>query len=192
MIRTPILSISLLALPIFVGACISSEETGGANRASAPQPIFASIDTSHRAQQRPTPAVVDSTTKKLAAPAAAKKKVRTLPALRAKRDTVVASLAKRAKSSSPSAPSDTTRPTSGGYTIQLGAYKSSGNAFRAQHAIGEHYRDHDVFSKFDSLKNVYRVSIGQFATMKEAEAFRRQMLKEHPKEYSQSWVNYLK
>lgn len=122
--------------------------------------------------------------------AKARKQSRPVPRLRAKKDTIEVAVLTRSRSVS-AIPTDVVEESKGNYTIQLGAFRSASNALRVQRTTKGRYKDQVVLSEYDDGKKMYRISVGQFSTLKEASGFRRQIMKDFPGEYAQCWVNYI-
>ena len=75
------------------------------------------------------------------------------------------------------------------YTIQIGAFLDPQHAVRAQRLAREWFSDHPVFNQFEASLKLYRVSIGKFDARADAVALLKEMMKLHPKEYAECWVN---
>lgn len=173
--------VSLLVLPLLftLGACVSSEESGGAARATAPQPTTPLIDSTISAMTLEPPAKVSTTT-----PAQRKS-----PRVTTKRDTVQASVVRKDRTSSRSV-RPIQRPENPTYTVQVGAFRNAGNALRFQGTAKQRKPGFPVPNTYDPSDKLYRVSIGLFKMKREADSLRRELRQQFPKDYHDAWVIY--
>ncbi len=103
-------------------------------------------------------------------------------------DTLIAAVTKQSKiAGHSSSAADSARPRA--YTIQIGAFLDPQHAVRAQRLAREWFSDHPVFNQFEASLKLYRVSIGKFDARTDAMALLKEMMKLHPKEYAECWVN---
>jgi len=167
-------SIALVATFVLAG-CVSSEEAGSGKKLGTP---VTTQDLSDAARIR-----VDS--------------LRKADSLRAKRagftsqhDTLVASVTRTTKSG-PRAIKPIERPVDPAYTVQVGAFARTSNALRAQKLARDRYADLPIFNAFEPFDKLYRVRIGKFDTWLQADSLRKSMLKQHPNDYTDSWINYI-
>ena len=86
----------------------------------------------------------------------------------------------------PVAPSAAGLP-SGNYSVQIGAYKESANADRIVSLTKERFPN-TVYMFQDKTDNLFKVMIGDFATVEEGRKFRDDMAKAFPAEYQDAWV----
>ena len=73
------------------------------------------------------------------------------------------------------------------YSVQIGAFRELGNANRARKLAQDRYKK-PVFHFYEKGIKMYRVTVGDFATLKEAAKFLKKIQEAHPKEYKESWV----
>jgi len=73
------------------------------------------------------------------------------------------------------------------YSVQVGAFRELGNADRAKKLAQERYKK-PIFHFYEKGIKMYRVTVGDFASLKEAAAFLKKIQAAHPKEYQEAWV----
>jgi cell division septation protein DedD len=169
------LSAALVALPILIGACVSSEESGSGKKYATP---VATQDISESARAK-----VDS--------------LRRLDSLRAKRagftskhDTLVASVVRTTKFG-PRLVRAIERPANPAYTVQVGAFVRTDHALLAQKLAKERFADLPIFNYFEPFDKLYRVRVGKFDTWRQADSLKKSILRKYPKEYPDCWINYI-
>jgi cell division septation protein DedD len=103
-------------------------------------------------------------------------------------DTLSAAVTKQSKTVGHSSSSpDSAGPKA--YTVQIGAFTDPQYAVRAQRIAREWFTAYPVFNQFEASLKLYRVSIGKFEGREDAIALLKEMMKLHPKEYAECWVN---
>ena len=103
-------------------------------------------------------------------------------------DTLTAAVTKQSK---PAGRSSSTLDSASlkSYTVQIGAFTDPQHAVRAQRLAREWFTAYPVFNQFEASLKLYRVSIGKFEGRADAVALLKEMMKLHPKEYVECWVN---
>jgi cell division septation protein DedD len=173
---------AILGATLLAG-CISSEGTSpGGKSKEGPQQSVGPIDTS-----KPK-ATQDVSVQKKATGTQSKRASRSTK-FTAKHDTLKASLVRKTKPAQH--PAKIERPANPMFTVQIGAFQLPKNALRNQKKAKERFPKYAVYNNFSSKAKYYRVSIGKFATRREASTMRQQILKKYPKDYSACWVNYI-
>lgn len=177
------------AIFVFAG-CISSEGTGGGDHARTPVQILGPIDTTrhfiHRVVKQDTAKSPNAKIKAFPT----RNSLKTAPKFKSKQDTLKASVVvKKKPAARVSLPID--RSGHAGFTVQIGAFSGASNALRAQKNAKSRFAKQPVFNKYIAKAKMYRVSIGKFEDRKDAFAFRDEMKKQFPKEYTQCWINFL-
>jgi cell division septation protein DedD len=172
-------SLLLLALLVTLGACVSSEESGGTARATAPQPMIPPADTGTRLTPPDRPVQQQ----------AAVSRTRKTPKVTTKRDTVQASVVRRSRPAARKVRA-IQRPANPNYTVQVGAFSKAGNALRFQRTTKQRNPGLPVCNTYDASDKLYRVSVGLFKTKQEADRLRRELKKQSPKDYPDAWVIY--
>ena len=106
-------------------------------------------------------------------------------------DTIEAQVVTRHQTSSRSKapPKHTTKKKY--YSVQIGAFKVLSNADGAQKLAKKRFKK-PVYHFYDKAIKMYRVTVGNFLKIKDAFSFRKTLLKQHPKEYKDSWVAEMK
>lgn len=107
----------------------------------------------------------------------------------AKQDTVKASLIRKNKS--PLRLPKIERPANPAYTVQIGAFGLPKNALKNQKLAKSRFQKYPVYNNFYSRAKIYRVSVGKFSTLREAQTAKKEILKKYPKDYSKCWINYI-
>ncbi|MBI4429922.1 MAG: SPOR domain-containing protein [Ignavibacteriales bacterium] len=167
----------LIAGPLWLASCVSSEETGsGGDKAVQPQRTVTRIDTAQIQKQAETKAAEEL-----------KKSSRASARFTAKQDTVTASLMRKPKIT----PRPIVRPENPAYTVQIGAFGRAQNALRLQKIARERFASYVVLNNYAAVDKLYRVSVGKFDTRKEAAQLQREIMEKFPKDYSACWVNYI-
>jgi cell division septation protein DedD len=175
------------AASIFIG-CVSSEGTGGGDRARTPIQILGPIDTTRHFVHQFAKKDTLAQTKTKGKPSQAS--VKTAPKFKSKQDTLQASVVVRKKNSVRIAlPID--RKDHAGFTVQIGAFSGASNALRAQKTARSRFAAIPVFNKYIAKAKMYRVSVGKFEDRNGAFAFQDEMKKKFPKDYTQCWINFL-
>lgn len=166
--------------------CVSSEETGAADRASTPVQILGPIDTTRYIVRRDhtTRTNIDTVKKVTVKPR------KTAPNFKSKQDTVRASLVTKSKLRS-MAGIKIERPENPFFTVQIGAFSKATNALRAQKKAKERFVDEPVFNNYVKVANIYRVSIGRYIDQKKAFQLRDNLKQKYPHEYLSCWINYI-
>lgn len=77
------------------------------------------------------------------------------------------------------------------FSVQIGAFEKPENATSAQQRAKDRFTM-PVFSNFDPTSNLYKVSVGSFATREEALEFRNSIVRKYPDDYFDAWVVELK
>jgi cell division septation protein DedD len=77
------------------------------------------------------------------------------------------------------------------YMVQIGAFKNPQFASRTQTMARQRYHM-PVLNDYNTKHTLYQIRIGFFESRDAAQAFRVQMLQEHPQDYKDSWVVQLK
>ena len=174
-------------LSVALGACVSSEETGGASDPiPAPtKPVPAARDT-HLTQSK---ALSKTSADPIKRPVSSQSRVS--PKIKSRQDTVQTSLVKKSKPAARPSTIEVERPDNAMYTIQIGAFLQAPNALRNVKKTKERFPGQPVYNRFHKVSGFYRVSVGRFGEAKDAWAFRKEMLKKNPKEYATCWVNYI-
>jgi cell division septation protein DedD len=169
--------------------CISSEETGGGNRAKSPVQVVGSIDTIYREGRRDVQQ--DSLLQlKNNSNLFTEKSVRVAPKFKSKQDTVRASVIKKIKSSTHSR-IKIERPEHPIYTVQIGAFGQASNALRTQKKAKERFIHQPVYNKYVKSAQLYRVSVGRYKDRRDAFALADTMKEEYSKEYGRCWINFI-
>ncbi len=168
--------------------CVTSEEAGPGDRARSPQlapthPDTAGLAARHQAFQ-------DSLAKSRSDSVRTAVPKRSAPRFRTKQDTVRAAMVRKQRSS-PRISIPIVRPENPEYTVQIGAFTRASNAVRCQKVARTRYPEQQVINSFVSSAHLYRVSIGRFPDRRTADRFRRELMRTHPSEYAQCWVNYI-
>ena len=173
-----------LVVIIASAGCSTSEETGGSNRASQPEPeAFRSVE--------PPSQPVDTSTVRTVSPSTAGNESRVVPRVRSSQDTVKAATVRR-WSRPVKKPASLVKPPNAMYTVQVGAFGRAPNALGVQRLVKKHFGTLPVFNNFQAEDKLYRVSIGKFETRKEASELRRRLLRSDSTSYAQCWVTYIK
>ncbi len=168
--------------------CVTSEEAGPGDRARSPQlapthPDSAALAARHKAQ-------LDSLAKARTDSARTAVAKRSAPRFRTKQDTVRAAMVRKQRTS-PRISIPIIRPENPQYTVQIGAFTRASNAVRCQKLARTRYPEQQVINTFVSSAHLYRVSVGRFPDRRSADGFRRELMRTHPSEYAQCWVNYI-
>jgi cell division septation protein DedD len=74
-----------------------------------------------------------------------------------------------------------------GFTVQVGAFKDEANALRVKDNLTRRYHKR-VTEQFDGATKLYRVTVGEFATEKDASRFAAVVRKKYPREFGHAWV----
>jgi cell division protein FtsN len=74
------------------------------------------------------------------------------------------------------------------YAVQIGAFKDAQNASRAVERLAQRYAHATAAKQYDEALKLYRVTVGEFMTEKEALRFAAGLKKKYPREYSHAWV----
>ena len=174
-IRVKVLYYIALIVSLVLAGCVSSEEAGSGKKLGTP---VATQDLSESGRAR-----VDS--------------LRKADSLRAKRagftsqhDTLVASVLRTTKSGL-RAIKPIERPANPAYTVQVGAFARTDHALRAQKLAKDRFADLPIFNTFEPFDKLYRVRVGKFDTRLQADSLRKSILKQFPKDYTDSWINYI-
>ena len=77
------------------------------------------------------------------------------------------------------------------FMVQIGAFKDPQNASHIQTTARERFRM-PVLNDYHPQLTLYQIRIGFFETYEAAQAFRLRLIKEHPKDYNDSWIVQLK
>lgn len=77
------------------------------------------------------------------------------------------------------------------FTVQIGAFALPKNALRNQKLAKARFTKLPVYNNFYSRGRIYRVSVGKFATLREALAAKKDIVRKYPKDYSGCWINYI-
>ena len=86
---------------------------------------------------------------------------------------------------------DTTVLPPNKFTVQVGAFQSTGSADRTADLAGDRYT-RSIYTFFDETGGFYKVYIGIFNTKEEARRFRDRMAQQYPGDYRDAWVAELK
>jgi cell division septation protein DedD len=176
-VAAAVLSATLLA------GCISSEGTSpGGKSKQGPERSVGPIDTSRSA----APAQASVQKKGSGVPA---KHASRSTKFTGKQDTLKASLVRKNKAA-PRLPK-IERPANPAFTVQLGAFGLPKNALRNQKLAKSRFPKYSVYNNYYPRSKIYRVSVGKFATSREAVEAKKQILKKYPKDYSGCWINYI-
>lgn len=73
------------------------------------------------------------------------------------------------------------------YSVQIGAFRVLSNADRAQKLAKQRYKK-PVYHFYDKAIKMYRVTVGNYAKIKDAFVFLKTLQSKHPKEYKDAWV----
>lgn len=73
------------------------------------------------------------------------------------------------------------------YSVQLGAFRILSNADHAKRVAKERYKK-PIYHFYDKAIKMYRVTVGNFSTLKNGLSFLKEIQKKHPKEYKDAWV----
>ena len=173
-----VLSAALLA------GCVATEGTGstGGRSKEGPEKSIAPLDTTKAA-------IAQTTTSRKQATKSATKRPSRSTKFTAKQDTLKASLVRKSKPSFKLPKIE--RPANPAFTVQIGAFLRPNYALSNQKKTKSRFPKQPVFNNFDRQSKFYRVSVGKFMTRNEALAFRREILKKYPKDYSSCWINYI-
>jgi len=77
---------------------------------------------------------------------------------------------------------------SGGYAVQVGAYKMQDNADRVAELAKERFGK-QVYTYPDKTSGLFKVMVGNFITKDEARRFRDEMAQRFPSDYKDAWVS---
>jgi cell division protein FtsN len=81
-------------------------------------------------------------------------------------------------------------PTTGSYTVQVGAYKMQDNAERIASLAKDRF-NRGINVVYDTPTGLYKVMVGSFITKDDARQFRDQMVQQFPADYKDAWVSDL-
>lgn len=170
----------ILVLGGLVAGCTSAE-TGASNRATDPQREMVPPSVAE-----PTPQLVVRPETTVVAPRRAKP----VPRVRSSQDTVRAATARRTRPAVRTAP--IVKPPNAQYTVQVGAFHRASNALRLQRAVKRQFSTQPVYNDYHAADKLYRVSVGKFTKLSEANALRRRLVASDSTSYAQCWVTYKK
>ena len=87
-------------------------------------------------------------------------------------------------------PSTTTpsSPATGGFAVQVGAYRMQDNADRVAQLVKERFGK-QVYIYPDRVSGFYKVMVGNFALKDDARKFRDEMAQRFPSDYKDAWVS---
>lgn len=175
-----IVSTIVLAFAALMTGCTSAE-TGASNRATDPQREMVPPSV---AEPMPQTAARPETT------AVVTKRVRPVPRVRSSQDTVRAATARRTQPVVRTVP--LVKPPNAQYTVQVGAFRRASNALRLQRAVKRQFSTQLVYNDYQAVDKLYRVTVGKFAKLSEANALRRRLIASDSSSYAQCWVTYKK
>lgn len=175
-----IVSTVILVIAGSMTGCTSAE-TGASNRAIDPQREMVPPSV---AEPTPQQAVRPETT------AVATRRVRPVPRVKSSQDTVRAATARRTQPAVRTAP--LVKPPNAQYTVQVGAFHRASNALRLQRSVKRQFSTLPVYNDYHPVDKLYRVTVGKFAKLSEANALRRRLIASDSTAYGQCWVTYKK
>lgn len=175
-----IVSTVILVIAGSMTGCTSAE-TGASNRAIDPQREMVPPSV---AEPTPQQAVRPETT------VVATRRVRPVPRVKSSQDTVRAATARRTQPAVRTAP--LVKPPNAQYTVQVGAFHRASNALRLQRSVKRQFSTLPVYNDYHPVDKLYRVTVGKFAKLSEANALRRRLIASDSTAYGQCWVTYKK
>lgn len=107
--------------------------------------------------------------------------------LTAKDDTLYASIIQRSRSIV-AQPAEPVEPSDVAFTVQIGAFTNTEYAMRQAKRAKEQFGDIPVLNTFEIEDKLYRVSVGLFPTMEEANAFKILHRDRFAREYKDAWI----
>lgn len=107
--------------------------------------------------------------------------------LTAKDDTLYASIIQRSRSIV-TQPTEPTEPSEVAFTVQIGAFTNTEYAMRLAKRAKQQFGDIPVLNTFEIEDKLYRVSVGLFPTMEEANAFKILHRDQFAREYKDAWI----
>jgi hypothetical protein len=185
---TYIVNILFLAAVFSLLGCVSSEETGGGDRAISPVKVYGSIDSAHLAGSRYINQ--DSIRKLNNSFNISDQSLRAAPKLKSKQDTVRASIIRKKKTFKRQY-IKIERPEHPIYTVQIGAFTQASKALSTQKRAKEQFIYQPVFNKYIKKAKLYRVSVGRYENREDAFALADTMKEQYPGDYNKCWINFI-